>query len=216
MSGCIRLLSYWHSPVFLVKQLPGPILCALPSLGRDPLSRSYRVSLPSSLTVNHSSALVYSTRLRVSVCGTGTFRIMFSGFSRQSGYPCYWIVPKDAPYCQVRLSPRICLRKSTPTLFNGLFRQSAMVSLLLPHVTPEGSNGILTVSAIGLAVRLSLRSRLTLIRLALIRETLVFRRGGFPAPLYRYLYLHLLFHTLQNTSRYAFDAESECSLPITC
>ena len=56
------------------------------------------------------------------------------------------------------------------TLFNGLFRQSAMVSLLLPHVTPEGSNGILTVSAIGLAVRLSLRSRLTLIRLALIRK----------------------------------------------
>ena len=157
-------------PCVFVKQLPGPILCALPSLGRDPLSRSYRVSLPSSLTVIHSSALVYSTRLRVSVCGTGTFRIMFSGFSRQSGYPCYWIVPKDAPYCQVRLSPRICLRKSTPTLFNGLFRQSAMVSLLLPHVTPEGSNGILTVSAIGLAVRLSLRSRLTLIRLTLIRK----------------------------------------------
>ena len=45
-----------------------------------------------------------------------------------------------------------------------------MVSLLLPHVTPEGSNGILTVSAIGLAVRLNLRTRLTLIRLALIRK----------------------------------------------
>ena len=39
-----------------VKQLPGPILCALPSPGRDPLSRSYRVNLPSSLTVIHSSA----------------------------------------------------------------------------------------------------------------------------------------------------------------
>ena len=168
MSGCIRLLSYLHSPVFLLNSCLD--LFSAPNSRWDPLSRSYRVNLPSSLTVNHSSALVYSTRLRVSVCGTGTFRIMFSGFSRQSGYPCYWIVPKDAPYCQVRLSPRICLRKSTPTLFNGLFRQSAMVSLLLPHVTPEGSNGILTVSAIGLAVRLSLRSRLTLIRLALIRK----------------------------------------------
>ena len=62
-----------------VKQLPGPILCAS-SHPEDPLSRSYRVSLPSSLTVNHSSALVYSTRLRVSVCGTGTTRIKFSGF----------------------------------------------------------------------------------------------------------------------------------------
>ena len=109
-------------------------------------------------------------RLRVSVCGTGTSEVMFSGFSRQSDYLRCWIVPKDAPYCQVRLFPWICLRKSTPTLFNGLFRQPAAVSLLLPHVTLKGSNGILTVSAIGLAVRLSLRTRLTLIRLALIRK----------------------------------------------
>ena len=136
----------------------------------DPLSRSYRVSLPSSLTVIHSSALVYSTRLRVSVCGTGTSEVMFSGFSRQSAYPHYWIVPKDVPYCQVRLFPWICLRKSTSTLFNRLFRQPAAVSLLRPHVTLKGSNGILTVSAIGLAVRLNLRTRLTLIRLALIRK----------------------------------------------
>ena len=132
--------------------------------------RSYRVSLPSSLTVIHSSALVYSTRLRVSVCGTGTSEVMFSGFSRQSAYPHYWIVPKDVPYCQVRLFPWICLRKSASTLFNRLFRQPAAVSLLRPHVTLKGSNGILTVSAIGLAVRLNLRTRLTLIRLALIRK----------------------------------------------
>ena len=46
----------------------------------------------------------------------------------------------------------------------------AAVSLLRPHVTLKGSNGILTVSAIGLAVRLNLRTRLTLIRLALIRK----------------------------------------------
>ena len=169
MSGCILLLSYSHSPVFLLNSCLD--LFSAPSLARrDPLSRSYRVSLPSSLTVNHSSALVYSTRLRVSVCGTGTSEVMFSGFSRQSVYLRYWIVPKDAPYSQVRLFPWICLRKSTPTLFNGLFRQPAAVSLLLPHVTLKGSNGILTVSAIGLAVRLSLRTRLTLIRLALIRK----------------------------------------------
>ena len=46
----------------------------------------------------------------------------------------------------------------------------AALSLLRLHVTPEGSTGILTGSAIGLAVRLSLRTRLTLIRLALIRK----------------------------------------------
>ena len=168
MSGCILHLSILHSPVFLLNSCLD--LFSAPQLLEDPLSRSYRVSLPSSLTVNHSSALVYSTRLRVSVCGTGTSEVMFSGFSRQSVYLRYWIVPKDAPYCQVRLFPWICLRKSTPTLFNGLFRQPAAVSLLLPHVTLKGSNGILTVSAIGLAVRLSLRTRLTLIRLALIRK----------------------------------------------
>ena len=149
--------------------MPGPILCAS-SHPEDPLSRSYRVSLPSSLTVNHSSALVYSTRLRVSVCGTGTTRIKFSGFSREYAYVHYWIVPKDAPYCQVRLFLRICLQESTSTPFNGLFRQSAALSLLRLHITPIGSTGILTFSAIGLTVRLSLRTRLTLIRLALIRK----------------------------------------------
>ena len=169
--------------------------------------------MPSSLTVNHSSALVYSTRLRVSVCGTGTIKVKFSGFSRQSAYPYYWIVPKDAPYCQVRIFLRICLQESTPTLFNRLFRQTAMVSLLRLHITFNGSNGILTVSAIGLAVRLSLRSRLTLIRLALIRKPESFGEGV-SHPLYRYLYLHLLFHTLQSSSRCAFDAEWNAPLPI--
>ena len=168
MSGCIRNLSIWHSPVFLLNSCLDRF-SAPPSL-EDPLSRSYRVSLPSSLTVIHSSALVYSTRLRVSVCGTGTERIKFSGFSREYAYVRYWIVPKDAPYCQVRLSLRICLQQSTSTPFNRLFRQPAALSRLRPHVTPFGSTGILTGSAIGLAVRLSLRTRLTLIRLALIRK----------------------------------------------
>ena len=149
--------------------MPGPILCAPPYSG-DPLSRSYRVNLPSSLTVNHSSALVYSTRLRVSVCGTGTLKIKFSGFSWEYDYMRYWIVPKNAPYYQVRLLLRICLEQSASTPFNGLFRQSAALSRLRLHVTPTGSTGILTGSAIGLAVRLSLRTRLTLIRLALIRK----------------------------------------------
>ena len=48
-----------------------------------------------------------------------------------------------------------------PTPFNGLFRQSAEVSLLRLHIAPRDSQGMLTLSAIGLAYRLSLRSRLT-------------------------------------------------------
>ena len=75
---------------------------------------------------------------------------------------------------------------------------------------------MLTVSAIGLAVRLSLRARLTLIRLALIRKPWSYGEGV-SRPLCRYLYLHLLFHTLQSASRRAFDAEWNAPLPTsTC
>ena len=138
---------------------------------------------------------------------------MLSGFSRQYDYVHYWIVPENAPYCQVRIFRWICLPESTPTPFNRLFRQTAALSLLRHHIAPWGSNGILTVSAIGLAVRLNLRTRLTLNRLALFRKPWSCG-GGASHPPYRYLYLHLLFHTLQNTSRYAFDAEWNAPLPI--
>ena len=85
MSGCILHVNYFAQPCVFVKQSPGPILCGRSS-DRRPLSRSYRTILPSSLTVTHSSASVFSTQLRVSVCGTGTSMIMFSGFSREPGY----------------------------------------------------------------------------------------------------------------------------------
>ena len=60
-----------------------------------------------------------------------------------------------------QLGSWICLRSSTPTPFNAHIRQRAAVSLLRHHIAPYGSHGILTVSAIGLAVRLILRTRLT-------------------------------------------------------
>ena len=182
--------------------MPGLFHCAS-SCNEDPFSRSYRDNLPSSLTVIHSSALVYSTRPRVSVYGTGATSFLFSGFSWEYGYVHYWLVPKDAPYFQVRLLPWICLRQSASTPFNRLFRQTAALSLLRHHVTGCGSNGILNVSSIGLALRLSLRPRLTLIRLALIRNPWSYGEGV-SRPLYRYLYLHLLFHALQYGSRRAF------------
>ena len=66
-------------PCVFVKQLPGPILCASPC-DEDPLLRTYGVNLPSSLTMNLPSALVYSTRLRVSVYGTGALTICLEHF----------------------------------------------------------------------------------------------------------------------------------------
>ena len=134
--------------------MPGPILCASPG-GEDPLSRSYRVNLPSSLTVIHSSALVYSTRPRVSVCGTGAAWLELSGFSRESDYARYCRRPKALAYSQGRLKPRICLGLSTPTPFNGLFRQPAALSLFPTYPDP----------------------------ISVDQETLVLRRAGFSPAL---------------------------------
>ena len=99
---------------------------------------------------------------------------------------------------------------STSTPFNRLFRQSAGLSLFRLHITLYASKGILTFSSIGLAFRLILRSRLTLIRLALIRNPQS-SGEGVSRPLYRYLYLHLLFQTLQHALRHTFNARLECS-----
>ena len=52
---------------------------------RHPLSRSYGASLPSSLTKVLPFALVFSTRLPVSVCGTDTQDSSLRGFSWQQG-----------------------------------------------------------------------------------------------------------------------------------
>jgi hypothetical protein len=51
-----------------------------------PFSRSYGANLPNSLTKVLPFALVYSTRLPVSVCGTGGENSTFRGFSRQPGW----------------------------------------------------------------------------------------------------------------------------------
>lgn len=87
--------------------------------------------------------------------------VKLSGFSREFDYPRYRRLPKKPPYCQVRLPGWICLPRSTPTPFNAPFRRRAEVPLLRPHIAHAASHGMSTVLAIGLAVRLSLRTRLT-------------------------------------------------------
>ena len=99
MSGCIPLLSNLHSPVFLLNSCLD--LFSAPYLRRDPLSRSYGVNLPSSLTVNLSSALVSSTRPPVSVCGTG--RCLIKHSARVFLEVCSIMIinsSEDSLYCQ--------------------------------------------------------------------------------------------------------------------
>ena len=145
-------------------------LCSAPSLAsRGPFSRSYGSNLPSSLTVNHSIACVLYTRPPVSVCGTGGATVCLADFLGSMLTPMS-DRHEGSPYFQVRISGWICLPRSTPTPLNRLFRQPAGLSLLRLHFANDTGTGLLTRSSIGLAVRLSLRTRLTLIRLALIRK----------------------------------------------
>lgn len=58
---------------------------------------------------------------------------MLSGFSREPVY-IHIALYKYSAYCQVRLSRRICLPRSTSTPFNQLFRQLAGLALLRLHI----------------------------------------------------------------------------------
>ena len=168
--------------------------------------------MPSSLTVNLSSALVCSTRPPVSVCGTGPYRICLAGFLG-SMVTAAVTLPGGSVYCRLS-APRADLpAQGIPTAFNVLFRQHAGVSLLRLHIAPARGYRFFTVCPSGHALRLPLRPRLTLIRLALIRNPWSFGEGV-SRPLCRYLYLHLLFRCLQPGSRPAFDGLRNAPLPI--
>ena len=67
--------------------------------------------------------------------------------------------------------------------------------------------------AIGIGLRLSLRARLTLIRLALIRKPGPFG-GRVSRPPCRYSCLHLLFRPLHRGSRPGFNAGRNAPLPL--
>jgi len=67
--------------------------------------------------------------------------------------------------------------------------------------------------AIGIGLRLSLRTRLTLIRLALIRKPWSIG-GRVSRPPCRYSCLHLPFRTLHPSSRWGFDADRNAPLPV--
>ena len=137
---------------------------------------------------------------------------MLSGFSWEPDYHRYSIA-RGLSILSVSARWADLPTRRLPTSFNLRFRRQAGVSLLRLHIAPISSNGIFTVSSIGYAVRLRLRARLTLIRLALIRNPWSFGERG-SRPLYRYLYLHLLFHYLQHSSRKTFCGSWNAPLPI--
>ena len=191
--------------------MPGPILCALP-FDRDPFSRSYGVNLPSSLTVNLSSASVYSTQPPVSVYGTGSNRICLAGFLGSMITIAIRLLRRAPGTISFQHHGWICLpviylRDSTCySVSTRMCHFSVATSLLLP--VTESLPFIHRTR-----LRLILRSRLTLIRLALIRNP-GSCGGRVSRPPYRYLYLHLLFQYLQHASQHAFCGLWNAPLPM--
>ena len=131
MSGCIRHLSSLHSPVFLLNSCLD--LFSAPLLPEDPFSRSYGVSLPSSLAMNLSTPQYvlpgYLCRFAVRVPQGLSLAVFLGSMITCSVRP----LRREPRTLVSQLRGRICLPPSIPTHFNAHFRQRAVVSLLRHH-----------------------------------------------------------------------------------
>ena len=159
MSGCIPHLSSLHSPVFLLNSCLD--LFSAPPLLEDPLSRSYGVSLPSSLATNLSTPQYvlpdYLCRFAVRVPAWLSLAVFLG-----SMVTCTVGLPRGELHTVTFGSGGglSCLPHNlhASTGYSVSRRQCHCSVTAVAHV---GSHGILTVSAIALAVRLRLRTRLT-------------------------------------------------------
>ena len=153
-----------------------------------PFSRSYGAILPSSLTKVLPLALVFSTHLPVSVCGTGSALQCTSTFSRLP-------VPVTSAACAagIMVVNHLPPQSTQGLTFPGAFRP-----------TPHTGTGILTscpsTTPLGLALGPTNPTRTDL-----PSETLDFRRTWF-SHVSRYSCRHSHSRTLQSTSRLAFAA----------
>ena len=205
MSGLIPHLSISQSHVFLLNSRLGHF--SAPPVKEGPFSRSYRAILPSSLATDHSSTFGFSPRPPVSVSGTGPRGLKLSGFSREPPSPRCRLTRRLGVLSQLS---RDWVLHSNPYTF---LLQPAIPSAgggsgpPSPLRSPVGYGNVdpLPIGATPPLQRRRLRSRLTLIRLALIRKPWSY--GGEVSRLpCRYLCLHLLFDALQHASGHTFSA----------
>ena len=144
--------------------------------------------------------------------GYGSVWDMLSGFSREHGYlrcPSSRGIPVLS---RLGRAPGFAWEPYTYAVQRAIPSARGSVTSPSPHRSRPGLR-IFDRMSVGIASRLTLRPRLTLIRLALIRNPWSFG-GGVSRPPCRYLYLHLLFRTLQRVSRPAFGAVRNAPLPI--
>ena len=163
--------------------------------------------MPSSLTMNRSSALVGFHPATCVRFGTGGRRICLADFLG-SLITAAVRLPGGSRYFQVR-HPRCASAAGLPTPLNVLFRQHAGVPLLRPRSRSAGRLRNLERISIGCAIRLPLRARLTLIRLALIRNP--WPSGvGVCAPIV-VTYAYICFSPRSTAARTADSSHGQCS-----
>ena len=134
MSGCIRHLTSLHSPVFLLNSCLD--LFSAPGRSQDPLSRSYGVSLPNSLTMNlptpqyilHDYVCPFAVRVPQGLSLADFLGSMITCTIAGSR--------RNLHTFRFQLRMWICLHPSAPTPFNAHIRRRAAVSLLRHHCSP--------------------------------------------------------------------------------
>ena len=159
---------------------------------RVPLSRSYGVNLPSSLTSVLSSALGYSPRVPVSVLVRATV------FSPACSSRTFLHRLRDQNALALAGPPRLT---GGPALESHTRRFNVY-----------GRYGNINPSSIHYAFRPRVRVRLTLGGFTFPRKPYAFGVQDFHLH-YRYSYRHSHLHTLHRSSRYGFDAECSALLP---
>ena len=159
MSGCIRHLSSLHSPVFLLNSCLD--LFSAPLLPEDPFSRSYGVSLPSSLAMNLSTPQYvlpgYLCRFAVRVPSILSLAgFLGSMITCTIGFP-----RKGRRTIGHQLRRWICLPPSTPKTFNVHSVCTRQCHYCVTARRYQWKSRNINRGAIGLAARRSLRTRLT-------------------------------------------------------
>ena len=152
----------------------------------------------------HSSTLEFSSRIPVSVCGTGFYNLKLSSFSWKSDYLHYPRPRRFAVLSAFSKTGGFAYRSYTYSLQRSIPSDRGSVTTPSLHRSYKKYGNINPLS-IEYPLRVLLRPRLTLIRLALIRKPYPFG-GRVSRPPYRYLCLHLLFQKLHHSLRYNFAA----------
>ena len=203
MSVPIRRLAALQRHVFLLNSRLGLFTAPPVSPPGGSFSRSYGSNLPSSLAMILSSTLGYSPHPPVSVWVRAP-PADYDAFLG-SGLTSTISLPVGSEYCRGSAWWPADLPAGRPTPFNarpsgrGSVTSASRLSLAL-----EGGTGIFNRFAIVYALRLRLRSRLTLIRLALIRNPWVFGGRVFH-PSCRYSCLQFRFQKFHGVSQLRFS-----------